>query len=60
MDPILMKYRIQLDLKNYETALNMIAQGGEQHFEEALGLIKKQRLFKQALALYEDDEDLHI
>ena len=41
MDPILMKYRIQLDLKNYEAALNMIAQGGEQHFEEALGLIKK-------------------
>ena len=60
MDPIHMKYRIQLDLKNYEAALNMIAQGGEQHFEEALGLIKKQRLFKQALALYEADEDLHI
>lgn len=41
MDPIFMKYRIQLDLKNFETALKMIAESGEQHFEEALGLIKK-------------------
>jgi hypothetical protein len=39
MDPIFMKYRIELDLKNYEVALKMIAQGGEKYFEEALALI---------------------
>jgi hypothetical protein len=40
-------------------ALKMIAEGGEKYFEEALALIQKQRLFKQAMALYEHDEELH-
>ena len=44
-----MKYRIEVDLKNYETALERISLCGSQYFHEALALIKKHRLFKQAL-----------
>ena len=60
MDLDYMKYKIENDLKNYEKALEMIANSGEKFFEEALVLIKKQRLFKQALVLFEDRPSLHI
>jgi len=36
-----MKFKIESDLKNFETALGIIAQGGAKYFEEALALIKK-------------------
>lgn len=41
-----MKFKIEFDLKNYERALNMISKCGDEHFEEALSMIKKFRLFK--------------
>ena len=59
MDPDFMKYKIESDLKNYEKALEMIAKSGNKFFEESLALIKKQRLFKQALVLYKDQPELH-
>ena len=59
MDPDFMKYKIESDLKNYERALEMIAKSGNKFFEESLALIKKQRLFKQALELYKDQPELH-
>jgi len=39
MDPIKMKYTIEFDLQNYETALQIIAEGGEALFEEALAMV---------------------
>ena len=59
MDEHYRKYKIHCDLKNFETALEMISKSGEQYMEEALALVKKQRLFKQALVLYENDPALH-
>lgn len=47
-----MKYKVQVDLGNVKEALAMIAPCGAEHFEEALSLTKKNRLFKQALDLY--------
>mmetsp|Transcript_26788 Transcript_26788/g.40861 ORF Transcript_26788/g.40861 Transcript_26788/m.40861 type:complete len:186 (-) Transcript_26788:697-1254(-) len=55
-----MKFKIEMDLKNFETALLRIANCGEQYFDEALTLIKKQRLFKQGLECYKDHPSLVI
>ena len=42
-----MKYKVHLDLKDYATALEMIAKSKEtKHFEEALKMIKKQRIYQ--------------
>jgi hypothetical protein len=60
MDENYRKFRIHFDLKEYENALEMIAKTGAQHIDEAINLIKKQRLFKQALELYSYDAALHI
>ena len=46
MEPTFMKYKIELDLKNYETALEIISEGGAKYFDQALELIKKHRLYK--------------
>ena len=54
------KFKIHYDLKEYETALEMISKTGAQHIDEAISLIKKQRLFKQALELYKGDPTLHV
>lgn len=53
-----MKFRIECDLKNYETALDIIATAGAQYFDEAIELVKKHRLFKQALKCYDYDSEL--
>jgi len=48
-----MKFKIHYDLKDFESALAAISKSeDESHFEEALQLIKKQRLYKQALTCY--------
>lgn len=54
-----MKFRVEHDLKNFEKALEMLALCGEEHFAEALEVTKKNRLFKQALTLYEPQPELH-
>ena len=59
MDETYMKFKIETDLKNYERALEVISLS-DGHFEEAMALVKKQRLFKQALVLYESKPQLHI
>ena len=53
LDPVYMKFRIHSDLKHYDVAVKMLAEGGEKYFEEALVIIKKHRLYKQALEFYE-------
>jgi elongator complex protein 1 len=52
MEPTYMKFKIESDLKNFEQALTVISES-DSHFDEALSLIKKHRLFKLALSLYE-------
>ena len=59
MDPVLMRYRVNLDLKRFDKAVKKLAQGGtEEHFELALPLIKKHRLFKQALTDFSHSPEL--
>jgi len=49
-----MKFKVHYDLKNFETALKKLSKSTDDgHFEEALQLIRKQRLFKVALDFYE-------
>ena len=69
MDPVLMKFKVNLDLKVHDKAVKKLAKGdralngaspelSEQYFTEALTVIKKNRLFKQALEYYAHSEDL--
>lgn len=69
MDPVMMKFKIHVDLKQYDKAVQKLAKGDkilgethpelrEQYFEEALQLIKKNRLFKQAFEDYSHSESL--
>ena len=53
-----MKYRIHHDLKDYPKALKKLSKGRDDaHFEEALVLIRKQRLHKVALECFKEDEE---
>ena len=48
-----MKFKVHLDLKNFDKALKKLSRSeDDSHFEEALSLIKKQRLYKKALDCY--------
>ena len=52
-----MHFKIHYDLKDYETALECLSKSSEEkHFDEAIQLIKKQRLFKQAIGHYAKDK----
>ena len=51
-DPIKMKYKINMDQKNYLGALKELSKGGEKYFNEALNLIQKYNLYNEALSLY--------
>ena len=69
MDPIMMKFKIHVDLKQFEEAVRKLAEGdkelGDSHpevretyFDEALQIIKKNRLFKQAFDFYSHSQPL--
>lgn len=58
MDPIYMRYKIHSDLKQYDKAVKMLVDGGDKYFEEALQVIKKHRLFKQAMNYYASQPEL--
>lgn len=69
MDPVMMKFKIHMDLKQFEKAVKKMAKGDkglsdaateirEKYFEEALTVVKKNRLFKQALNYYSHNEGL--
>ena len=51
-DPIKMKYKINMDQKNYLGALKELSKGGDKYFDDALNLIKKHNLYDEALSLY--------
>ena len=54
--PILMKYQINLDLKNYTDALIEISKGGEKFFDKCVELIEKYDLYDLALKLFNKPE----
>jgi elongator complex protein 1 len=58
MEPEYMKFKVQYDLKEFELALQMISEADVKYFKEALAMIKKQRLYRQALRHYKDFPDL--
>ena len=51
-EPIKMKYKINMDQKNYLGALKELSKGGDKYFKEALDLIQKYNLYDEALSLY--------
>ena len=57
MDPVLMKYQINMDLKDYEDALSEISKD-EKHIDIALDLIKKYELFELSFFLYTKNQEI--
>lgn len=52
-----MKFKVHNDLKNYPKALKKLSKSSDDdHFSEALQLIKKQRLYKVALDFYQGQD----
>ena len=53
-----MKFKVHFDLKDYPKALKKLSKSqSEEHFNEALQLVKKQRLYKQALDYFGEEPD---
>ncbi|KAJ8015545.1 hypothetical protein DPEC_G00027240 [Dallia pectoralis] len=46
------RYTIDKHLRRYQKALNHLSKCGEEHFTEALNLVKDQKLYSEALGLY--------
>jgi hypothetical protein len=57
MEPVLMKYQINMDLKNYEDALFEISKD-DKYIDIALDIIKKYELFELSFYLYAKNEAL--
>ena len=53
-----MKFTVYCDLKQFEKAIETVAQFGDKYFSEAMVIVKKQRLYKQAMNLYYANNDL--
>ena len=51
-DPVKMKYKINIDQKNYLGALKELSKGGDKYFDDALKLINEHKLFDEGLSLY--------
>ena len=58
LDPVLMKYQINIDLKNYPKALKALVDGGEKYRAQSIGIIKDHKLFMQALELLNGEDIL--
>ncbi|XP_072524985.1 elongator complex protein 1 [Salminus brasiliensis] len=52
LEPNYQRYTIDKHLKRYKKALHHLSKCGEEHFTEALNLVKDQRLYTEALQLY--------
>uniref|UniRef100_A0A8C8IK33 Elongator complex protein 1 n=1 Tax=Oncorhynchus tshawytscha TaxID=74940 RepID=A0A8C8IK33_ONCTS len=55
LEPNYQRYSIDKHLKRYRKALHHLSKCGEEHFTEALNLVKDQRLYSEALGLYPTD-----
>lgn len=56
MHPVLMKYNINIDLKNYNKALEELVVGGPDFRPQCIDLIKSQKLFRKGLELLTGDD----
>ncbi|XP_056137038.1 elongator complex protein 1 isoform X2 [Lampris incognitus] len=52
LEPNYQRYTIDKHLKRYRKALHHLSKCGEEHFPEALDLVKEQNLYTEALRLY--------
>uniref|UniRef100_A0A7N8X2E4 Elongator complex protein 1 n=1 Tax=Mastacembelus armatus TaxID=205130 RepID=A0A7N8X2E4_9TELE len=52
LEPNYQRYTIDKHLKRYRKALHHLSKCGEEHFPEALKLVKEQKLYSEALRLY--------
>ncbi|XP_066523069.1 putative elongator complex protein 1 isoform X2 [Hoplias malabaricus] len=59
LEPNYQHYTIDKHLKRYKKALHHLSKCGEEHFTEVLNLVKDQRLYSDALALYSSDSQQH-
>uniref|UniRef100_A0A8C4E9K8 Elongator complex protein 1 n=1 Tax=Dicentrarchus labrax TaxID=13489 RepID=A0A8C4E9K8_DICLA len=55
LEPNYQRYTIDKHLKRYRKALHHLSKCGEEHFLEALQLVKEQKLYSEALRLYTTD-----
>uniref|UniRef100_A0A3B4Z003 Elongator complex protein 1 n=1 Tax=Stegastes partitus TaxID=144197 RepID=A0A3B4Z003_9TELE len=55
LEPNYQRYTIDKHLKRYKKALLHLSKCGEEHFHEALQLVKEQKLYSEALKLYPAD-----
>ncbi|KAL3973448.1 hypothetical protein ACER0C_024655 [Sarotherodon galilaeus] len=55
LEPSYQRYTIDKHLKRYRKALHHLSKCGEEHFPEALQLVKEQKLYSEALRLYSAD-----
>uniref|UniRef100_A0A8C9YF06 Elongator complex protein 1 n=1 Tax=Sander lucioperca TaxID=283035 RepID=A0A8C9YF06_SANLU len=55
LEPNYQRYTIDKHLKRYRKALHHLSKCGEEHFREALLLVKEQKLYSEALRLYPTD-----
>ncbi|XP_070693015.1 elongator complex protein 1 [Pempheris klunzingeri] len=55
LEPNYQRYTIDKHLKRYRKALHHLSKCGEEHFSEALQLVKEQKLYGEALRLYTAD-----
>lgn len=55
LEPNYQRYTIDKHLKRYRKALHHLSKCGEEHFPEALQLVKEQKLYSEALRLYPAD-----
>ncbi|KAL7727102.1 hypothetical protein ACLKA6_017378 [Drosophila palustris] len=53
------KFKIDEHLKRYDRALTHLAACGSEHYDLALDFIRQHNLYKRALAIYQDQADIH-
>jgi elongator complex protein 1 len=58
VDAILMKYQVNIDLKNYEDALYELSLGEGKYFDKCVELITKYELYEQSFKLFSDENYL--
>ncbi len=58
MDSVLMKYQINMDLKNYEDALFELSKSEEKYFDLSIDLINKYELYEFAFTLFNKNNSL--
>jgi len=58
MDPVLMKYTINIDLKNYEDALIELGKAENKFFDLSIELINKHEMYELAFTIFNKNDKL--